>query len=101
MTAHKGKCFCGAVEIEVQGDPAGMGYCHCSSCRSWSASPVNAFTLWPPQQVKVTRGAEHLGRFRKTDIRGNAVEYRYHRDVSKDSAERLFGFLRNVLEGKR
>jgi hypothetical protein len=68
MTAHQGKCFCGAVEIEVQGDPAGMGYCHCSSCRSWSASPVNAFTLWPPQQVKVTRGAEHLGRFRKTDM---------------------------------
>jgi hypothetical protein len=68
MTAHKGKCFCGTVEIEVQGEPAGMGYCHCSSCRSWSAAPVNAFTLWPAQQVKVTRGAEHLGRVRKTDM---------------------------------
>ena len=68
MTGHKGKCFCGAVEIEVEGNPEAMGYCHCSSCRSWSASPVNAFTLWQPQHVKVTKGAEHLGRFRKTDM---------------------------------
>ena len=22
-----------------------MGYCHCASCRHWSAGPVNAFTL--------------------------------------------------------
>ncbi|MFV2092551.1 MAG: GFA family protein, partial [Hyphomicrobiales bacterium] len=43
---HAGQCFCGAVEIEVSGAPEGMGYCHCSSCRSWSAGPVNAFTLW-------------------------------------------------------
>jgi hypothetical protein len=45
-----------------------MGYCHCASCRSWSAGPVNAFTLWKPQNVKVTRGAEHIGHFRKTEM---------------------------------
>jgi hypothetical protein len=67
MTTHKGKCFCGAVEIEVQGAPEGMGYCHCSSCRSWSAAPVNAFTLWTPQNVHVTKGAEHLGKYAKTE----------------------------------
>ena len=63
---HNGACFCGAVQIEVKGAPQAMGYCHCSSCRSWSAAPVNAFTLWKPEQVKVTKGAEHLGRFQKT-----------------------------------
>jgi hypothetical protein len=67
MTAHKGKCFCGAVEIEVHGVPEGMGYCHCESCRSWSASPINAFTLWKPQNVKLVKGAEHVGRFKKTE----------------------------------
>jgi hypothetical protein len=67
MTTHQGKCLCGAVEIEVQGQPEAMGYCHCVSCRSWSAAPVNAFTLWQPQQVRVTRGAEHLGKFQKTE----------------------------------
>ena len=49
---HTGQCFCGAVEIEVTGEPAGMGYCHCESCRHWSAGPVNAFTLWDPEKVK-------------------------------------------------
>ena len=64
---HRGNCFCGAVEIEVTGAPEGMGYCHCRSCRSWSAGPVNAFTLWKPQNVKVTKGANSLGHFAKTE----------------------------------
>jgi hypothetical protein len=34
------------VELRVTGEAAAMGYCHCSSCRSWSAGLVNAFTLW-------------------------------------------------------
>ena len=64
---HTGTCFCGAVEVEVTGAPEAMGYCHCRSCRSWSAGPVNAFTLWKPQNVKVTKGAEIIGRFKKTE----------------------------------
>ena len=63
---HIGTCFCSAVEIEVAGAPEAMGYCHCRSCRSWSAGPVNAFTLWKPENVKVTKGAEHLGSFMQT-----------------------------------
>ena len=65
-TTHKGTCFCGAVQLEAAGEPAAMGYCHCESCRAWSAGPVNAFTLWPPASVKVTRGAEHLATYAKT-----------------------------------
>lgn len=62
---HKGSCFCGAVEVAVQGAPAAMGYCHCESCRHWSAGPVNAFTLWKPDQVEVTKGKELVGSFSK------------------------------------
>ncbi len=65
--SFKGQCFCGAVELSVRGEPVGAGYCHCASCRSWSAGPVNAFTLWKPEAVKVTRGAEHIGEFHKTE----------------------------------
>jgi hypothetical protein len=66
-TEYKGRCFCGAVELRVTGAPAAMGYCHCTSCREWSAGPVNAFTLWAPSAVKVTRGADQLGSFAMTD----------------------------------
>jgi hypothetical protein len=65
---HRGTCFCGAVAIEVTGAPLEMGYCHCSSCRAFSGAPVNAFTLWKPEDVKVTKGAEFLGRFNKTEF---------------------------------
>lgn len=63
---YRGRCFCGAVELTVTGAPAAMGYCHCASCRSWSAGPVNAFTLWPPDAVTVTRGADRIGSFQMT-----------------------------------
>ncbi len=68
MDEHfSGRCFCGAVEVRVTGKPAAVGFCHCESCRLWSASPVNAFTLWPPTAVSVTRGAEHVAGFQKTE----------------------------------
>ena len=63
---YSGSCFCGAVQLTVSGEPAAMGYCHCESCRHWSAGPVNAFTLWPPAAVQITQGADLLGSYSKT-----------------------------------
>jgi len=64
--SYVGSCFCGAVTIEATGSPVAMGYCHCRSCRSWSAAPVNAFTLWKPEAVGIVSGAELIARFEKT-----------------------------------
>lgn len=66
-TEYVGSCFCGAVELKVTGKPAAMGYCHCQSCRKWSAGPVNAFTLWPPNAVRITRGVDSVASFEKTE----------------------------------
>ena len=63
---YRGTCFCGAVEIEASGQPEAMGYCHCRSCRSWSAGPVNAFSLWKPESVRVTKGQGSVGTYNKT-----------------------------------
>ena len=67
-TTYRGACFCGAIEVEATGQPNAMGYCHCRSCRSWSGGPVNAFTLWAPEAVKVTKGQQHLATYHKTDL---------------------------------
>jgi len=64
---YHGACFCGAVRVSVSGEPAAMGYCHCESCRHWSAGPVNAFTLWDPDAVKITQGADNLGTYNQTE----------------------------------
>jgi hypothetical protein len=64
-TALTGRCFCGEVQFEVTGQPAAMGYCHCESCRTWSAGPVNAFSLWNPENLAITRGAQSIAGFAK------------------------------------
>ena len=66
--SYQGTCFCGAEEVAVTGEPKAMGHCHCRSCRSWSAGPVNAFTLWPPEAVTVTKGKEHVAIYSKTEL---------------------------------
>ena len=62
----RGGCFCGAVAFTVTGTPEAMGYCHCESCRHWSAAPVNAFTLWKPDAVRITKGAGEIGSYHKS-----------------------------------
>ena len=79
---YHGSCFCGAVQLTVSGEPAVSGYCHCESCRSWSASPVNAFTLWKPEAVQVIRGGDNIGTFSKTP--------RSHRKWCKTCGGHLF-----------
>src|SRR5262249_35813849 len=64
--SYKGSCFCGSVQFTVSGEPAAMGYCHCESCRTWSAGPVNAFTLWKPESLKITKGSDQIGSYAKT-----------------------------------
>jgi hypothetical protein len=63
---YEGSCFCGAVRFTLTGEPAAMGYCHCNSCRHWSAGPVNAFTLWKPDALRMTRGADNIDTYNKT-----------------------------------
>ena len=66
--SHIGSCFCGAVELEVTGAPEAMGYCHCNSCRSWSGGPVNAFSLWKPNAVRITQGVQHVATYAKSGL---------------------------------
>ena len=68
IVMYVGSCFCGAVTLEVSGEPEAMGYCHCRSCRSWSGGPVNAFSLWKPDAVKVTAGKANVAVFKKTPL---------------------------------
>ena len=62
----KGSCFCGAIELEVSGLSVAMGYCHCKDCAKWSASPMNSYSFWAPDQFKITKGKEHIRTFSKT-----------------------------------
>jgi len=64
---YKADCFCGAVELEVTGKPVFAGYCHCRDCQAWSAAPINAFSLWKSDSVRITRGETDNATFHKTE----------------------------------
>jgi predicted GNAT family acetyltransferase len=64
---YAASCFCGAVELEVTGKPAFSGYCHCRDCQTWSAAPINAFSLWKSSSVRVVKGEAEIGTFNKTE----------------------------------
>ena len=64
--SHAATCFCGAVSFQVSGEPKAMGYCHCADCRSWAAAPINAFTLWTPDSVQVTKGLDQIATFNRS-----------------------------------
>ena len=38
----KGRCLCGAVQIEFRPHSHRVGACHCSMCRRWSGGPLFA-----------------------------------------------------------
>jgi predicted GNAT family acetyltransferase len=67
LASYRAGCFCGAVEVEATGKPLFAGYCHCADCQAWSAAPINAFSLWKSDSVRVTRGEAELGTFNKTE----------------------------------
>ncbi|MGX9356874.1 GFA family protein [Roseobacteraceae bacterium S113] len=44
--ALKGRCYCGAVQVEASAAPITVAYCHCSDCRRLSGAPVGAFAAF-------------------------------------------------------
>lgn len=52
----------------MTGAPEEMSYCHCQSCRSYSGGPVSTFLLFKAENVRVVRGVEFLGRFKRTEM---------------------------------
>ena len=65
---HIGTCFCGSVQVRATGAPLEMGYCHCDSCRFYSAAPLVAYALFAEEQITVTEGSELLGGFNKSGM---------------------------------
>ncbi|QFT61168.1 Glutathione-dependent formaldehyde-activating enzyme (plasmid) [Sulfitobacter sp. THAF37] len=53
----RGSCLCGAVAFVIEGQPKGMGSCHCSRCRKLGTSTSVFVTR---AQFRLTQGRETL-----------------------------------------
>lgn len=63
-----GRCQCGAIQFEVQGEPVYSALCHCSDCRRSAGAPVVGWALFPEDKVSV---------------RGEPREYRSSENVTR------------------
>ena len=52
-----GGCHCGAVRYEVEGDAMTHALCHCTDCRRHAGAPMVAWTMYPDEALRVTKGA--------------------------------------------
>jgi len=52
----EGGCLCGAVRFVADGEPIGVAWCHCQSCRRHSGAPVSVFVAFRRDACTVTKG---------------------------------------------
>jgi hypothetical protein len=53
---NEGGCLCGAVRFVATGEPLGVAWCHCQSCRRHSGAPVSVFVAFRRDAYTVTEG---------------------------------------------
>ena len=54
----EGGCLCGAVRFVATGQPKGVAWCHCESCRKHSGAPVSVFVAYERTAYTVTKGRD-------------------------------------------
>jgi hypothetical protein len=52
----EGGCLCGAVRPTATGEPKGVYWCHCQSCRRHSGAPASVFVVFERAVYTVTKG---------------------------------------------
>lgn len=53
---HAGRCLCGAVTFEADGDPLWVAHCHCQSCRRNTGAAVATFVGVLSERFRYTTG---------------------------------------------
>jgi hypothetical protein len=51
-----GRCLCGAIHYEYDGEPIMVTHCHCESCRRQTSSPITTFIIVPKAALRFTQG---------------------------------------------
>ena len=52
----EGGCLCGAVRFVGTGQPKGIYFCHCHSCRKHTGAPVAAYVAFEREAYTVMKG---------------------------------------------
>lgn len=83
-----GKCYCGALHYEAEGDPLLKAQCHCRECQFTSGGGPNYFMLLSKNGFRYTVGTPR--QFTRTDLE-NAVTREFCGDCGTPILSRLPG----------
>lgn len=62
----RGRCLCGAIEVELEGPLEFVAHCHCQSCRLSHGAPLVTWTGVPLERFRM-RGDERLRWYRSSE----------------------------------
>ena len=71
---RRGRCLCGAITYEIDGEPIVVAHCHCTDCQQLSGAGHTTGAMFPADQVRI-RG--RVAEFRLESESGSVVTRRF------------------------
>ena len=53
---YSGRCFCGAIQYQIKGQPNVVALCYCTDCRRSSGAPMVVWAMFPEVSLTLTKG---------------------------------------------
>ncbi len=60
------QCLCGAVRVELTGEPIAQFFCHCDDCQAVHGAAYLPVAMYPADAIKVTSGTPRAWKLRAT-----------------------------------
>jgi hypothetical protein len=73
MSSRTASCYCGQLKIEVQGEPLGVGVCHCLACQQRTGSVFAALAAYAAPYTVTGKATE----FVRTGDHGSKFRFRF------------------------
>lgn len=67
MIKLTGKCLCGAIAYEINGELGPIVNCHCSMCRRWHGAAFRTRCTVERKNFKWLKGEEHLSNYHSSE----------------------------------
>ena len=67
MQKLTGRCFCGEIAYQIDGELGPIVNCHCSKCRRWHGSAFRTRTAVASKDFKWLKGEDLLAKYHSSD----------------------------------